>query len=198
MLIISTFAFNALSQSELFLLLHKPTIIRKMCNNYNNQLQSTMNTSSTNQSQPVRKDEFTNTVLCETIFEKESSKQVNTRDLSPSAAAALKASDAFMYYSVPTLRRAALLNKDSDVNFQVHASSGSSSMDVDDGHDGETSVVKRQTRVSTECHPDFMFEEYYSGLGNGDDTDCEEDSDDEEEDFLMAVVAAKASLDSST
>lgn len=102
-----------------------------------------------------------------------------------------------MYYSIPTLRRAALLHKDCDATTsQVQASSGQSSKDTDDATHGDLYIVKRQSRVSTECHPDCVFREYFESNVNGDDTDCKDDSDDEE-DFLMAVIAAKASLASS-
>jgi hypothetical protein len=140
--------------------------------------------------------DFNQTFLCETVFEKSSTKQVDTRDLSSSAAASLKTSDPFMFYSIPQLRKAALLNKGSDdLPQHVPANlSGSSSMDTAAADGNGSCLVKRQTRVSTECHADLFFEDFLGLHDNQGETDCEDDSDDddEEEAFLMAILAAKA------
>lgn len=106
-----------------------------------------------------------------------------------------------MYYSVPTLRRASYLNMDVPA-FQAAASAGPSDMETDEsssnGSQGST-VVRRQSRVSTECHPDYLFTEFYGSMNaDGDDTDVEDDDSDAEEDFLMAIIEARAALASSS
>ena len=65
-------------------------------------------------------------------------------------------------------------------------------MRMDDGRN-DSCVVKRQTRVSTECHPDIMMEEFFGLSDDIDDIECQEDDSDDEEDFLMAILEAKAS-----
>ena len=103
-----------------------------------------------------------------------------------------------MYYSVPTLRRASYLKMDLPT-FQAAASAGPADMETDDSSSNQGStVVRRQSRVSTECHPDYLFTEFYGLNDNEDDTDIEDEDSDAEEDFLMAIIEAKASLASST
>ena len=125
------------------------------------------------------------TIQCPTIFEKTSTKQIDTRRLNSSDVAALKTSDPFMFYSVPTLRRASFLHRDVDDPCD------------DQGPTDGSSVVKRQTRVSTECHPDVAMEDLFARRGASYDIDFEEedgsDSDDDEMDFLEGILAAMAS-----
>jgi hypothetical protein len=76
--------------------------------------------------------------------------------------------------------------------FQAAASTGPFDMETDHSSDESSTVVRRQSRVSTKCHPDYGLND------NGDDTDIEDEDSDIEEDFLMAIIKAKASLASST
>ncbi|KAL7508689.1 hypothetical protein ACHAXN_005784 [Cyclotella atomus] len=163
-----------------------------------------MSSSQSNASQQARRgsfeandSEFTEAIVCATVFEKTSTKQVDTRRLSSSGAALLKAQDPFMYYSVPTLRRASYLKMDLPT-FQAAASAGPFDLETDHSSDESLTVVRRQSRVSTECHPDYLFTEFYGLNDNEDDTDIEDEDSDAEEDFLMAIIEAKASLASST
>jgi hypothetical protein len=67
-----------------------------------------------------------------------------------------------MYYSVPTLRRASYLKMDLPT-FQAAASAGPADMETDDSSSNQGStVVRRQSRVSTECHPDYLFTDFYT------------------------------------
>jgi hypothetical protein len=175
-----------------------------MCNTNNNQNTANMSSSQSNASQQARRgsfeandSEFTETIVCATVFEKTSTKQVDTRRLSSSGAASLKAQDPFMYYSVPTLRRASYLKMDLPT-FQAAASAGPADMETDDSSSNQGStVVRRQSRVSTECHPDYLFTDFYTN-DNGDDTDIEDEDSDAEEDFLMAIIEARTALASSS
>jgi hypothetical protein len=82
--------------------------------------------------------------------------------------------------------------------FQAAASAGPFDLETDHSSDESSTVVRRQSRVSTECHPDYLFTEFYGLNDNEDDTDIEDEDSDAEEDFLMAIIEAKASLASST
>jgi hypothetical protein len=62
----------------------------------------------------------------------------------------LKQEDPFLYYSIPAVRRAALHLEEPDL-------SGSSLEE-------STTVVKRRTRVSFECHSDVLMEDLLGDL----------------------------------
>lgn len=80
--------------------------------------------------------------------------------------ASLKRNDAFMYYSIPTARAAAMHGKDVDPSLlRVDASTSSPSSEEETTSRKARKVsrkVTRQRRVSTECHPDLMLEELFS------------------------------------
>jgi hypothetical protein len=116
------------------------------------------------------------------------SEYINLRALGSTSVSSLKASDPFMYYSIPTLKNAAMLSKEVDLSScQVRGLLEHSSMDINRS-DEESSPLVRRTRISTECHPGLIFQQY--NMDDDDETDDEDDSDDFY-DFLAAEVAVK-------
>jgi hypothetical protein len=92
--------------------------------------------------------------------------QLEVSNLTSSDLASLKRNDAFMYYSIPTARAAAMHGKDVDPSLlRVDASTSSPSSEEETTSRKARKVsrkVTRQRRVSTECHPDLMLEELFS------------------------------------
>jgi hypothetical protein len=70
-------------------------------------------------------------------------KQVRLSDMTPKDLDDLKTRDPFMYHSIPAVREASLLHK--DVDGSILTSHGASN------------VVKRQKRITFECHSDKLF-----------------------------------------
>jgi hypothetical protein len=85
--------------------------------------------------------------ICKTVFEKPE-KQVNLKDLL-SDKAALKRSDPFLYFSIPTVRSETL-------GMQVN--------DADGNYTEGSSGITRKSRVSVECHANLVYEELFSCL----------------------------------
>jgi hypothetical protein len=92
--------------------------------------------------------------------------QLEVSNLTSSDLASLKRNDAFMYYSIPTARAAAMHGEDVDPSLlRVDASTSSPSSEEETTSRKARKVsrkVTRQRRVSTECHPDLMLEELFS------------------------------------
>lgn len=68
-------------------------------------------------------------------------------DMSSRGLKELKKKDSFLYFSIPQVWRASVLHK-------REASS-------EENEDGQVQQVVRQTRLSTECHPDLLLEEFF-------------------------------------
>ena len=83
---------------------------------------------------------------------------------------ALRKKDPFLYYSIPSVRRAELGFNDSSCSCSCSSKGLDSSVSaaaVSDDYNDKSSAsttVKRCTRVSFECHADLLLEEYLSEL----------------------------------
>jgi hypothetical protein len=107
--------------------------------------------------------------ICKTVFEKPE-KQVKLKDL-PSDKEALKKSDPFMYFSIPTVRSEVL------------------GMDAVGDATQESSFVTRKSRISVERHVNLVFEELFGELA---DVESETDRDsDEADDYLSFVFGSQ-------
>jgi hypothetical protein len=105
-------------------------------------------------------------VHCETIFEK-ATKQLNLEELSSSDVAALKTKDPFMYYSIPTLKEAAVLQKEFDLSsFDSSSVSRPACRKHEEvGLDQRVPhIVSRKCRISFECHAYLLLEDHFSGI----------------------------------
>jgi hypothetical protein len=127
-----------------------------------------------------------------TIFQK-SYPQVDVGGLNSSDVESLKASDPFMYYSIPTLKNKSMFNEHLSI-YRVASSSFSGPTRIEMGDDStrmdeDSCIVTRQSRLSVECHADLIYERL---IGATNDTDDEQDSHDEEDYFLLAVVESQA------
>lgn len=92
--------------------------------------------------------------------------EVCPKDLSSQDLASLKKKDPFLYYSIPSIRIAAVLNKQPVL-------------------EAETSKVRRQSRLSFECHPDLLLDITPSEFAN----DLLDDAEDEAEEFIESFLA---------
>ena len=82
-------------------------------------------------------------------------REVDISNLSNEDLQALREKDAFLYYSIPSVRRAELGFSDSSRSSRVLDSSAAASEEA-------STTVKRCTRVSFECHTDLLMEDYLS------------------------------------
>mmetsp|Transcript_4133 Transcript_4133/g.7193 ORF Transcript_4133/g.7193 Transcript_4133/m.7193 type:complete len:173 (+) Transcript_4133:66-584(+) len=79
-------------------------------------------------------------------------KVIDTKNLNEQDLKNLKSSDPFLYYSIPFVRDAEVVNKE----FQIP---------IQDGSQPSTNTkVERKSRISYECHPDLLLD----GLLDGD------------------------------
>ena len=106
-------------------------------------------------------------VPCETIFEKPT-KQLNLEELNSSDVAALKTMDPFMYYSIPALKEAALLQTEFDLS-SFDSSSNScrpTCRKSEEACENERvpHIVSRKCRISFECHAYLLLEDHFSGI----------------------------------
>ncbi|KAL3772244.1 hypothetical protein ACHAWO_012642 [Cyclotella atomus] len=99
-------------------------------------------------------------------------REVCPKNLSSQDLAALKKEDPFLYYSIPSIRIAAVLDKQPVP-------------------EAETSKVRRQSRLSFECHPDLLLKETASELAS----DLLDDLEGEAEDFIQTFLARFQSSD---
>ncbi|KAL7484897.1 hypothetical protein ACHAW6_010516 [Cyclotella cf. meneghiniana] len=86
--------------------------------------------------------------------------QIEVTNLNSSDISSLKANDPFMYYSIPAARNAAMKGKEVDPSL-LHADGPSStSSSTRTGKAPKISFkVRRERRVSTECHPDLLLDQ---------------------------------------
>ena len=94
--------------------------------------------------------------------------EVDISTLSAEDLQSLKREDPFLYYSIPAVRRAALFNLEEP--------------DVSESSLGDSTTVKRCTRVSFECHSDLIMEDLMGGF-EGDFEDEFDQSDLEQMDL---------------
>lgn len=80
-------------------------------------------------------------------------REVDVSNLSHEDLQALREKDAFLYYSIPSVRRVELGFSDSSRSSRVLDSSAPAAA---------STTVKRCTRVSFECHTDLLMEDYLS------------------------------------
>jgi hypothetical protein len=95
--------------------------------------------------------------------------QLSTGNLSVQALEVIKLNDPFMFYSIPELRKAAMLNKLSVEDIDV------SSL---------TQVVDRQKRITFECHGDLFLADELIGVIDG----PQEEVDEDDEDLYLSVL----------
>ena len=96
-------------------------------------------------------------------FVQKAEEQIEVTNLKSSDIASLKANDPFMYYSIPAARNAAMKGKEVDLSlFHVDAPSSCVAANTE----GRTRKVPkisckvtRQRRVSTECHPNLLWDD---------------------------------------
>ena len=103
--------------------------------------------------------------------------EVDISTLSAEDLQSLKREDPFLYYSIPAVRRAALFNLEEP--------------DVSESSLGDSTTVKRCTRVSFECHTDLLMEDL---LGDIEDEEYDQsDFDQMDLAFWLLGLASSAS-----
>jgi hypothetical protein len=88
----------------------------------------------------------------------------------------IKATDSFMYYSIPSDVRAAIRSRGQGLSLATCGTGNNTSQ-----------IVMRQSRISFERHSDLEIDDL---LAEGVDNLHVEDSDDEEDDLFMSFIAA--------
>lgn len=106
-------------------------------------------------------------------------KEIDTQKLTEDDLKSLKKKDPFLYYSIPAVRSAALLNKDVAMSsLQGRKSqcsrSGRASCPSQIESIPTTKVVRRSC-ISFECHPDLILEDYLDNTAD-DEYDLDLDS----------------------
>jgi hypothetical protein len=97
------------------------------------------------------------TVSVPTFRVEKETKQIDTAEISSSDLNMLKRKDSFLYYSIPAARNAAMHGRELDPSLlRVSAETKT------DSDRRKARKVSRQSRISTECHPDLLFEEMFS------------------------------------
>lgn len=103
------------------------------------------------------------TFKVKTIFEKPV-KQINLSDLDSSDVTSLKTKDPFMYYSIPGVKMASMLDKEIDWStFDVSAPSSdhqNKRQKITGSGPKEACIVVRKSQVSYECHPGIFDQEH--------------------------------------
>ncbi|KAL3793963.1 hypothetical protein HJC23_009446 [Cyclotella cryptica] len=84
-------------------------------------------------------------------------KQMDTTDISSFDLETLKRTDLFMYYSIPAVRSAAMHSEERYPSMLPDSSETKTDSDT-----RKARKITRQCRVSTECHPDLLFEEMFN------------------------------------
>lgn len=93
---------------------------------------------------------FSSTISCPTFPEDRPNKIiVDVANLNVEDIQALKKSDPFLYFSIPAVYKAAVYNREIDLST------------LQDSH---SSRVERHSRISFECHPDLLMEEFTEDL----------------------------------
>ena len=92
--------------------------------------------------------------------------EIDTSALSAEELQLLRKDDPFLYYSIPAVRRATFRLDEPDLSLLVLEESSST-------------IVKRSTRVSVECHTDLLMEDLLTELEQEDDNLISRHIDDE-------------------
>ncbi len=105
-------------------------------------------------------------------------KSIDTAHLSEDDLKALKKQDPFLYYSIPTVRAAAVRRGSMDTPSSVQQNAGLDTqshrrVSCPDRIESSPTKVERQTRISFECYSDVFFGE----VSDGEDMDEEVDAD---------------------
>lgn len=98
-------------------------------------------------------------IKVKTVFERPPAKQVNIKDLDSSKVALLKISDPFLYYSIPSVSQAAMLNQDADTtNFarEDDKSSHLSKKQKPTESEEKSCIITRKSRLSFERYHDLL------------------------------------------
>jgi hypothetical protein len=98
-----------------------------------------------------------------------------TKDLTSKDLADLKETDSFMYYSIPSVRKAAILGKDEAQALSL------------ENEGSVPQIVTRQSRISFEFHSDILIEDLL--LQGTENLEASSGSDGEEEDFFDLYLA---------
>lgn len=136
----------------------------------------------------TRGSTFVDTSIVPTIKIATAPKKLNVKDITSSEAlAALKTSDPFMYFSVPSLRCAAFHDRPVDLS-ELAALTSDGTPSAGSVGSSKSQVVTRRTIISTECHPNVLlfgggdlFEQMFDGEG----------TDDEDSDGLYEFLASR-------
>ena len=113
----------------------------------------------------------------------------STREISSQDMDLLMKHDPFLYYSIPAVRNATLLNKDEDM-FLLSSQSRESDFASGAKH---SLKVNRQGRLTTECHSTKIMESFFHFNSN----DFRFDEDDEQEDdlyFFLKQLESESSI----
>ncbi|KAL3779987.1 hypothetical protein HJC23_007086 [Cyclotella cryptica] len=116
---------------------------------------------------------------CETFSEKPS-KQVNLEELNSSSVAALKTKDPFMYYSIPAMKKAAVLQTEVDLSSFDTSRNFSIPPRKKQNQAGDNErvplTITRESRISFECHAGLLLWDLTDINGTNIDESEEEDS----------------------
>ncbi|KAL3804661.1 hypothetical protein HJC23_008476 [Cyclotella cryptica] len=136
------------------------------------------------------KDDFIFPVA--TVFEKPQ-KELSVKELTSSDLAALKKNDPFMYYSIPSIRKAALHFKKIDVITLTTPASDQTPTKCTDR--SSESRITRQSRLSFDCHTDLLLEDFIGSYSSAHphDIDLENDHFDINEDLFQQLILFETS-----
>ncbi|KAL7516958.1 hypothetical protein ACHAWX_001925 [Stephanocyclus meneghinianus] len=128
------------------------------------------------------------TVSVPTFFER-ADEQIEVTSLNSSDIDSLKTNDPFMYYSIPAARNAAMKGQEVDPSL-LHAYAPSSTPDTETRTGKASKIsckIRRQRRVSTECHPDLLLDQT---LCNSDfkSATCMPSEDDDQDDYFLSFL----------
>ncbi|KAL3785669.1 hypothetical protein HJC23_001940 [Cyclotella cryptica] len=127
-------------------------------------------------------------VPCETIFEKPI-EQVNLEAFNSSDVASLKTKDPFLYYSIPAVKKAEVLQKELDLSSSDPLANFSRrqyrnpKQACDEKRVSLT--VTRCSRVSFECHTDLLLQDLINDIN-----DVDSDGEDAFDNFLICLENA--------
>ncbi len=120
---------------------------------------------------------------------------MDVSDLTSSDLASLKRNDPFMYYSIPSVKNAALRCRDASLTDLRSSRKGSEIKSICNSL--RKIPVTRQRRISMECHPDLLVEEMFVDtefMASLQDRDSSRDEGDDLYDFLLSLDEAPQQL----
>jgi hypothetical protein len=122
---------------------------------------------------PTQYSMIAGSIKVKTVSERPPAKQVNIKDLDSSKVASRKMSDPFLYYYIPTISQAAMLNQDVDIATFDKSSHFSKNQEPSEE---KATVITRKSRLSFECYHDLHFD--CSMINSADcarfDSDCQD------------------------